>query len=167
MPDLHVLERDGTWRPLQPLPAPRVAFVPRLADVPAALVSRARAGDLVLTLGAGDITEVGPRVLALLSAVWGASYLLIAEAIEEWLKIVAPPKESDPIGHLSVTYSHPAWIVRALRDAGTPIGMCGLIKRDTLPDPDLGFALLDEWNSVLIVVAAIFDHVSHFKELSG
>lgn len=37
--------------------------------------------------------------------------------IEEWLKIVAPSKESDPIGHLSITYSHPAWIVRALRDA--------------------------------------------------
>ena len=34
---------------------------------PAALVARARPGDLVLTLGAGDVTEVGPRVLALLA----------------------------------------------------------------------------------------------------
>jgi [ribosomal protein S5]-alanine N-acetyltransferase len=33
----------------------------------------------------------------------------------------------------------------ALRDSGTPIGICGLIKRDSLPDPDLGFALLDEY----------------------
>lgn len=32
----------------------------------------------------------------------------------------------------------------ALRDGDTPIGLCGLIKRDSLPDPDLGFALLDE-----------------------
>ena len=31
-----------------------------------------------------------------------------------------------------------------LRDGGAPIGLCGLIKRDSLPDPDLGFALLDE-----------------------
>ena len=51
-----------------PLPADRVAFVPALADVPAAVVARARPGDLVLTLGAGDVTELGPRVLALLEA---------------------------------------------------------------------------------------------------
>ncbi|MBM7506717.1 UDP-N-acetylmuramate--alanine ligase [Nocardioides salarius] len=49
-----------------PLPAERVAFVPDIADVPAALVDRARPGDLVLTLGAGSVTEVGPRVLELL-----------------------------------------------------------------------------------------------------
>jgi UDP-N-acetylmuramate--alanine ligase len=50
-----------------PLPAERVAFVPDLADVPAALVERARPGDLVLTLGAGSITDVGPLVLELLA----------------------------------------------------------------------------------------------------
>ena len=50
-----------------PLPATHVTFVPRLADVAAELVSRARPGDLVLTLGAGDVTEVGPQVLALLA----------------------------------------------------------------------------------------------------
>ncbi|HEX5089900.1 MAG TPA: UDP-N-acetylmuramate--L-alanine ligase [Nocardioides sp.] len=49
-----------------PLPAERVAFVPELDDVPAALVARAHPGDLVLTLGAGSITDVGPRVLELL-----------------------------------------------------------------------------------------------------
>lgn len=32
-------------------------------------------------------------------------------------------------------------MVEALDD-GRPIGMCGLIKRDTLPDVDLGYALL-------------------------
>ncbi|MCW2791114.1 MAG: UDP-N-acetylmuramate--L-alanine ligase [Nocardioides sp.] len=49
-----------------PLPAERVAFVPDLDDVAAELVARARPGDLVLTLGAGSVTSVGPRVLALL-----------------------------------------------------------------------------------------------------
>jgi UDP-N-acetylmuramate--alanine ligase len=49
-----------------PLPPERVAFVADLDDVPAALEDRARPGDLVLTLGAGSITEVGPRLLALL-----------------------------------------------------------------------------------------------------
>jgi UDP-N-acetylmuramate--alanine ligase len=49
-----------------PLPPERVAFVPDLDDVPEALVARARPGDLVLTLGAGSVTDVGPRVLELL-----------------------------------------------------------------------------------------------------
>ena len=31
-----------------------------------------------------------------------------------------------------------------LKASGAPVGLCGLVKRDTLPDPDLGFALLDE-----------------------
>ena len=31
------------------------------------LAARARPGDLVLTLGAGDVTDVGPQVLALLA----------------------------------------------------------------------------------------------------
>jgi UDP-N-acetylmuramate--alanine ligase len=51
-----------------PLPPERVAFVADLDDVPAELVARARPGDLVLTLGAGSVTEIGPRVLALLEA---------------------------------------------------------------------------------------------------
>ena len=34
-----------------------------------------------------------------------------------------------------------------LRETRTPIGMCGLLKRDELPDPDIGFAFLpDFWN---------------------
>jgi UDP-N-acetylmuramate--alanine ligase len=49
-----------------PLPAGRVAFVPDFDAVPAALAERARPGDVVITLGAGDITVLGPRVLNLL-----------------------------------------------------------------------------------------------------
>jgi len=49
-----------------PLPAERVAFVPDLADVPAALAARARSGDLVITLGAGTVTQAGPRLLEML-----------------------------------------------------------------------------------------------------
>ena len=34
-----------------------------------------------------------------------------------------------------------------LKEAHTPIGMCGLLKREELPHPDIGFALLpDFWN---------------------
>jgi UDP-N-acetylmuramate--alanine ligase len=50
-----------------PLPAAQVSFEPSWSATPAALVARARPGDLVITLGAGDITLVGPEVLELLS----------------------------------------------------------------------------------------------------
>jgi UDP-N-acetylmuramate--alanine ligase len=48
------------------VPHEHARFVPALEDAAAALVELARPGDLVLTLGAGSVTEVGPRVLALL-----------------------------------------------------------------------------------------------------
>lgn len=34
-----------------------------------------------------------------------------------------------------------------LRESGVPIGICGLIKRDTLEDVDIGFALLPQYRS--------------------
>ncbi|HEY3531289.1 MAG TPA: UDP-N-acetylmuramate--L-alanine ligase, partial [Nocardioides sp.] len=51
-----------------PLSPEQVHYVPALAGVAAELVRLARPGDLVLTLGAGSVTEVGPQVLALLSS---------------------------------------------------------------------------------------------------
>ena len=48
------------------LPAEHVHFEPSWTAVPAAVVSRATAGDLVVTLGAGDVTQIGPEVLRLL-----------------------------------------------------------------------------------------------------
>jgi UDP-N-acetylmuramate--alanine ligase len=45
-----------------------VTFVPDRARLAAAARERVRAGDLVLTLGAGDVTQVGPELLALLGA---------------------------------------------------------------------------------------------------
>jgi RimJ/RimL family protein N-acetyltransferase len=42
-----------------------------------------------------------------------------------------------------------------VRESQTPIGMCGLIKRDELPDPDIGFAFLpDFWNKGFAFEAA-------------
>ena len=34
-----------------------------------------------------------------------------------------------------------------LNDTGAPIGICGLLKRDSLPEPDLGFAFLPAYRS--------------------
>jgi UDP-N-acetylmuramate--alanine ligase len=50
-----------------PLPAEQVLFESSWQATPQRLVERARPGDVVLTLGAGDITLVGPEVLALLA----------------------------------------------------------------------------------------------------
>ena len=42
-----------------------------------------------------------------------------------------------------------------LKESHTPIGICGLLKRDELPDPDIGFALLpDFWNKGFAFEAA-------------
>ena len=35
-----------------------------------------------------------------------------------------------------------------LKDSNTPAGMCGLLKREELPDPDIGFAFIpDYWGT--------------------
>ena len=42
-----------------------------------------------------------------------------------------------------------------LRESNTPVGMCGILKREELPDPDIGFALVpDFWNKGLAFEAA-------------
>ncbi|GAA3418910.1 UDP-N-acetylmuramate--L-alanine ligase [Streptosporangium vulgare] len=51
-----------------PLPAERVAYAPHRDGVPALVAGRARPGDIVLTMGAGDVTELGPRIVAELAA---------------------------------------------------------------------------------------------------
>jgi UDP-N-acetylmuramate--alanine ligase len=46
-----------------PLPPDRVRFEPSWSAAAPALAARARAGDLVVTMGAGDVSMVGPEVL--------------------------------------------------------------------------------------------------------
>jgi RimJ/RimL family protein N-acetyltransferase len=48
-----------------------------------------------------------------------------------------------------------------LKSEGTSIGICGLLKRDTLPDPDIGFAFLPAyWNQgyAFEAAAAVMKH---------
>jgi RimJ/RimL family protein N-acetyltransferase len=48
-----------------------------------------------------------------------------------------------------------------LKASNTPIGICGVLKRDTLPDPDIGFAFLPSfWNQgyALESAAAVMNH---------
>ena len=60
-----------------PLPPDRVVFEPSWSAAAPALAARARPGDLVLTMGAGDVSMVGPEVLAALRARQGSE----AEAV--------------------------------------------------------------------------------------
>lgn len=54
---------DGTLV-LQSVKGPsEVLYVPQLSDVPAVLVPDLLPGDMVITMGAGDITTLGPRIL--------------------------------------------------------------------------------------------------------
>ncbi len=50
-----------------PLPPAQVRFEPDRAAVAATLAARARPGDLIITMGAGDVTQLGPDILALLA----------------------------------------------------------------------------------------------------
>ena len=49
-----------------PLAAEHVVYEPSWTTVPEQVAGRTRPGDLVVTLGAGDVTQVGPEVLRLL-----------------------------------------------------------------------------------------------------
>jgi UDP-N-acetylmuramate--alanine ligase len=51
-----------------PLPRQQVAFEPSFSAVPAWLVDRARPGDLILTLGDGIVTTLGPEIIDMLRA---------------------------------------------------------------------------------------------------
>ena len=58
-------ERDATPDSAAvPLPAGSVVFEPSWSAVAGVLADRVRPGDLVLTLGAGDVTMIGPELLA-------------------------------------------------------------------------------------------------------
>ena len=57
-------DRARWWPTPYPSRRRRSQRAATLADAEAAVLARARPGDLVLTLGAGDVTRIGPRLLA-------------------------------------------------------------------------------------------------------
>jgi RimJ/RimL family protein N-acetyltransferase len=55
----------------------------------------------------------------------------------------------------------------ALRDSGEPIGICGPLRRDSLPDADLGFALLPQFRSQGYALEAAAAVVAHARDTLG
>ncbi|MDQ6620436.1 MAG: GNAT family N-acetyltransferase [Pseudomonadota bacterium] len=54
-----------------------------------------------------------------------------------------------------------------LADTGEPIGICGLIKRDTLPCVDLGFALLPAFSGQGYAAEASAAVIGHGRQVLG
>ncbi len=63
--------------------------------------------------------------------------------VAAWSAAVAPVASSDLVGHLAVTRSHPAWIVRALREALTARASSGGEPTGSAPAAALDPAALD------------------------
>lgn len=55
----------------------------------------------------------------------------------------------------------------SLRAGDIPIGMCGLVRRPTLPSPDVGFALLPEHWGMGYVTEAALAAIEHGREALG
>jgi 16S rRNA (cytosine967-C5)-methyltransferase len=56
----------------------------------------------------------GPRAAGYVNAVLRR---VSTRDLQQWLALVAPPRETDPDGYLAVRYSYPRWIAGAYRDA--------------------------------------------------
>ena len=48
---------------------------------------------------------------------------------------------------------------------GTPIGLCGLIKRDTLPDVDIGYAFLPQFRGAGYAAEAVAAVIKYAKDV--
>ena len=54
-----------------------------------------------------------------------------------------------------------------LKESGTPIGMCGLLKRDSLPDVDVGYAFLPRFRGMGYAIEAASAVMRHGFDTMG
>jgi 16S rRNA (cytosine967-C5)-methyltransferase len=65
----------------------------------------------------------GPRPSGFVNAVLRR---VATRDLDAWTELVAPNRDSDPVGYLAVRHSYPRWIVAAIRDALGPASRAGL-----------------------------------------
>jgi RimJ/RimL family protein N-acetyltransferase len=53
------------------------------------------------------------------------------------------------------------------REDGAEVGMCGVLKRDALPDPDIGFSFLPEYWSQGYALESAHAVMSHARDVLG
>ena len=61
-------------------------------------------------------------------------------------------------------FGYGLWLIKRIED-NAPVGMCGLIKRDYLPHPDLGYALLPEYEGQGYATEAATAVMSHASQV--
>lgn len=88
-----------------------------------------------------------------------------------WVRVVAPDQETDPLGHLAIAYSHPRWVVAAMRDGlgGDLAETCELLAADNAAAPVTlaatpGHCDRDELLSAGADAAAFSPHAAHLAE---
>ena len=63
-------------------------------------------------------------------------------------------------------YGHGLYLI-SLKDTHTPVGICGLLQRETLPDKDIGFALLPEYTGKGYALEAATAIMQYSREQLG
>jgi RimJ/RimL family protein N-acetyltransferase len=59
------------------------------------------------------------------------------------------------------------WLVESREEAHCPIGLCGLVSREGLPAPDIGFALLPQWWARGLAFEAATAVMAHARRVVG
>lgn len=65
-----------------------------------------------------------------------------------------------------VSFGYGLYVVE-LKDAGKPVGMCGLVRRDNLDDADIGYAFLEPYRSKGYALESAEAIMIHARETLG
>lgn len=105
-----------------------------------------------------------------------AAFILELVNDPDWLRFIGDRQVPDldaaraylESGPLAMYRAHGFGLNRvALRDDDTPIGICGILQRDSLPDPDLGFALLPQYRRRGYATEAAAAILEHARDVLG
>src|SRR5437762_10485003 len=105
-----------------------------------------------------------------------ASFILELVNTPDWLQYIGDrgirniPHAENYIMHGPMasykSFGHGLYLI-TLKDTATPVGICGIIKRDTLEDRDIGFALLPLYTGKGYAYEAAFATLQHAKQILG